>query len=62
MPYTDGMKILLCSDGLHGFCTEEEMQEILQQEKPAQELADELLQLALEKGGRDNIAIAIITD
>ena len=62
LPYTDGMKILLCSDGLHGFCTEEEMQEILQQEKPAQELADELLQLALEKGGRDNIAIAIITD
>ena len=62
LPYTDGMKILLCSDGLHGFCTEEEMQEILQQEKPAQELADELLKLALEKGGTDNIAIAIITD
>ena len=62
LPYTDGMKILLCSDGLHGFCTEEEMQEILKQEKPAQKLADELLQLALEKGGRDNIAIAIITD
>ena len=38
------------------------MERVLQQEKPAQELADELLQLALEKGGRDNIAIAIITD
>jgi protein phosphatase len=62
LPHTDGMKILLCSDGLHGFCTEEEIQTIMQQEKPAQELADALLQLALEKGGKDNIAIAVITE
>jgi serine/threonine protein phosphatase PrpC len=47
---------------LHGFCTEEEIQTIMQQEKPAQELADALLQLALEKGGKDNIAIAVITE
>ncbi len=62
IPYTDGMKILLCSDGLRGFCTEKEIQAIMQQEKTAQELADALLQLALEKGGRDNIAIAVMTE
>lgn len=62
LPYTEGMKLLLCSDGLYGFCTEEELETIMRQEKPAQELADQLLQLALEKGGRDNIAIAVLVD
>lgn len=53
-----GDVILLCSDGLTDMLTEEEVTAVLA-EKGAKG-ADELLEMALEHGGRDNITFIII--
>jgi len=49
---------LLCTDGLHGYLGEEELPSLLAQEKD--KLADLLVDLALQRGGKDNVtAIAL---
>ncbi len=61
--HPDGaFKLLLCSDGLSGYCEEEEIQQILEQDLEAEALADRLIALALEKGGRDNVSVAVVTE
>lgn len=54
-------RLLLCSDGLSGFCSDAEIQAILSEELPAEEITQKLVDAALEKGGRDNISVAIVT-
>lgn len=51
--------LLLCSDGLSGFCSDAEIQEVLDPEKPAEEITQQLVDMALQKGGRDNISVAV---
>lgn len=53
--------ILLCSDGLSGYCSDEEIYEIMKS-TPLEEVSKALIDLALSKGGRDNITIAIVTE
>ncbi len=53
--------VLLCSDGLSGYCTDEEIYEIMKS-TPLNEVSKALIDLALSKGGRDNITLAIITE
>ena len=53
-------KLLLCSDGLHGYVDEAAIAESLQKHSDPQAAADALLQLALEAGGQDNISIFVI--
>lgn len=48
-------KLLLCSDGLHHLCVEEEIKHLLELNNKPEELADQLVCAALEKGGTDNI-------
>src|SRR3954453_6063619 len=48
-----GDLFLLCSDGLHGYLHDEELPQLLAQERP--KLADLLVDLALQRGGKDNI-------
>lgn len=48
-------KLLLCSDGLHHLCVEEELKDVLQLKKEPGELADLLVYSALKRGGTDNI-------
>lgn len=55
-------RLLLCSDGLCGFCKDAEIEEILSQQIDAQECVNRLLALALEKGGRDNVSIAVVSE
>jgi protein phosphatase len=55
-----GDVFLLCSDGLTGFVSDEEIKEILCANKP-KEACKMLVDLANERGGRDNITIQIIT-
>ncbi len=57
----DNFKIILCSDGLSGYCSDEEIYEVLQS-SPLEEVSGKLIDLALSKGGRDNITLAVITD
>lgn len=53
-------KLLLCSDGLSGMLSLEEMTEIFKKEHSPKETSHQLLNLALEKGGKDNITIQVI--
>ena len=57
-PLQVGDIILLCSDGLHGLVTDDEIAEIVMA-NPAEEAIDRLIDLANERGGSDNITVAI---
>jgi len=52
-----GSTILMCSDGLTKHVSDEELAERLKVMKSSEQLAKELLELALERGGSDNITI-----
>jgi len=54
----DGM--LLCSDGLCGYVADDEIESVLRQTKRAQDVADNLIQLALKAGGEDNITVQFV--
>lgn len=51
---------LLCSDGLHGYVSDSEIAAILKMKIPMQSMADELVSLALGKGGEDNITVQLV--
>lgn len=61
IPVGDEFLLLLCSDGLSGYCTEHEIIEAVRSHK-IDELPKALVDMALEKGGRDNISLAIVTN
>lgn len=54
-------KLLLCTDGVSGLIPEFEIGMILQQDKPADDIAEELMDAAMDAGGYDNIT-AIVVD
>lgn len=53
--------LLLCSDGLSGYCSDEEIYKTMTSVS-FEKIPQALIDLALEKGGRDNITLAVITD
>ncbi|MDD6302086.1 MAG: Stp1/IreP family PP2C-type Ser/Thr phosphatase [Bacillales bacterium] len=53
-------KLLLCSDGLYNMLTDIEINTLIQVEKTTDEKVDILIQKANERGGLDNIAIALL--
>ncbi|MBR4868852.1 MAG: serine/threonine-protein phosphatase [Clostridia bacterium] len=57
--YNDGDRFLICSDGLTDMVSNEEIQEMLQWYSTDEAVAN-LVGLALENGGRDNISIIAI--
>jgi protein phosphatase len=56
---TDGDMILLCSDGLTRHVTDEEIAEIITSEMP-NDAAQHLIEMANERGGTDNISVAVV--
>lgn len=52
--------ILLCSDGLTIHLSDNDIKSILKKQGELQVLCDELVQLALERGGSDNVTVALI--
>ncbi|MCI0398075.1 MAG: protein phosphatase 2C domain-containing protein, partial [Chloroflexi bacterium] len=60
-PLPKSGKLVLCSDGLWGLVPEPMMQEVLESDMSLQEMADELVNLAVQAGGYDNIT-AILVD
>src|SRR5690606_15715672 len=60
--WQNGQKILLCSDGLTDLVSNDEIAHVIRknQHKSAQEIADLLVQAALDKGGVDNVTVEII--
>lgn len=55
-----GTLLLLCSDGLSNELSTREIEEILRSEDSLSAKADRLIERANEKGGKDNITIALV--
>ena len=51
---------LICSDGLHGYVSDAEICEIINSKSSLQDKTNELKDLALLKGGYDNVTIILI--
>ena len=60
VPLMDGDRIVLCSDGLTGMVTEEQMQAILEATGSPQDAADRLIKAANRAGGIDNITVLVL--
>ena len=60
LTYEDKISLLLCSDGLSGYCSDDEIYDVLS-ETDFDSAAESLIQLALNKGGRDNVTVAVIS-
>lgn len=52
--------LLLCSDGLSNKVSEREIHDILEEDSTLNEKATKLVELANERGGEDNITLAIV--
>lgn len=57
---TNGETLLLCSDGLHGALEDKILEGVLATGKPVDALADDLVRLALERDGADNITALVV--
>ena len=56
---SDGDVLLLCSDGLSNYVTADEIVEVLEH-VPFYEMADALVEKALQAGGLDNITVLLV--
>lgn len=57
---TQGEMFLLCSDGLHGALDDAAIEAVMASDRPVAEIAEALLQSALERDGSDNITALVI--
>ena len=55
-----GQRLLVCSDGLTGELTDEQIAQILNSGHNAQETVDWLIHQALRHGGRDNVTVILV--
>jgi serine/threonine protein phosphatase PrpC len=59
-PIQGGDRFLLCSDGLSGVVSDEQLLDFILQKEDVQECADGLGQLALDSGSKDNVSCLVI--
>jgi len=57
-----GDKVLLCTDGLHGELTDEEIREVFERERDLNKICKKLVQSANGKGGHDNITVVCVAE
>jgi protein phosphatase len=60
VPVKDRDIYLLCSDGLSGKVTDSEIAQVLQGSEPLQGKGSRLLEMALDRGGEDNISLILL--
>lgn len=60
MKWCTGDQLLLCSDGLHGAVSPEEIVSVLSSARTLDEKCGVLVELALKNGGTDNITVILI--
>ncbi|TVP56564.1 MAG: FHA domain-containing protein [Gemmatimonadales bacterium] len=53
--------VLLCTDGVHGVLSEDQIEEVFRNSADIRDLARALSEEALMKGGEDNVAVAAMT-
>ena len=58
-PLQDGDRLLLCTDGLTDEISATDMTELLSRRSSPQATCDALVQLALNRGGKDNITVVM---
>lgn len=59
-PTREGDRFLLCSDGLYDLVEDDEIKRVIEQSQPA-EACESLIALAKERGGHDNISVAVVS-
>jgi protein phosphatase len=59
-PLAAGERLLLSSDGLHGVLDAAVIADVLASDRPAQAMAETLVELALERDGGDNITALVV--
>ncbi|MDR2163083.1 MAG: Stp1/IreP family PP2C-type Ser/Thr phosphatase [Clostridiales Family XIII bacterium] len=57
-----GDRVLLCTDGLHGELTDEEIRDIVKGEKDLNKVCRKLVNTANERGGPDNITVVCVEE
>jgi serine/threonine protein phosphatase PrpC len=60
VPFSVGDRLLLCSDGLTGMVSDQELQQILLRPEPPEDIASLLVQAALAGGGEDNVTVVVV--
>ncbi|MEB3198315.1 MAG: Stp1/IreP family PP2C-type Ser/Thr phosphatase [Candidatus Sericytochromatia bacterium] len=55
-----GDRLLICSDGLSGLVSDDEMLQYVVSSQDPQQTCHDLVQLALERGGSDNISVVLV--
>lgn len=55
-----GLRLLLCSDGVHGILSDEEMERCLGDARSPEAAVERLVDLALERGGQDNLSAVVV--
>lgn len=55
-----GDRFLLCTDGLHGYVTDDEIRGILLEDSIPKTTCDKLVQAAIGKGGNDNVTVIVV--
>ncbi len=58
---TDGDRLLLCSDGLTDMVNDETIASVLGRGTSSEEACLALIELALDRGGRDNVTVVVAT-
>lgn len=61
LDYENKISLMLCSDGLSGYCTDEEIYDVIKN-SDFENVTHNLIELALSKGGRDNVTVAVISE
>ena len=59
VPAAHGQRLLLCSDGLHGMLSDEEIAAVLREEADVDRAASRLMHMAMDAGGHDNITVLL---
>lgn len=59
---TDNDMLLLCSDGLTDMVNDDQIQKVLENDSTVGQKCDQLIQLANDAGGLDNISVILIDD
>jgi PPM family protein phosphatase len=55
----DGDRLLLCTDGLHGPVSDEQIAEILRKNPDAEDACEALIDATLDRGARDNVTAVV---
>ena len=55
-----GDRLLICSDGLHGFASTEAVQQLLGSGEQPEQISKDLIEAALRGGGGDNVTVIVV--